>query len=120
MQVLSQFQGLLLILIYFAAMIGIVLLLKKRKQDKSEYLAAGHNAPWLATAFSMAATWVWAPSMFTASEQAYKTGFAGVFWFVVPNVLTLILFAFFANRMRQLRPNGWTFFSTYSATEASA
>ena len=109
MQVLTQFQGLLLIFAYFAMMIGIVLLLKKRKQNKSEYLAAGHNAPWLATAFSMAATWVWAPSMFTAAEQAYKTGFAGVFWFVVPNVLTLILFAFFANRMRQLRPNGWTF-----------
>ena len=104
MQVLSQFQGLLLILVYFAAMIGIVLLLKKRKKDKSEYLAAGHNAPWLATAFSMAATWVWAPSMFTAAEQAYKTGFAGVFWFVVPNVLTLILFAFFAKWLELVSP----------------
>lgn len=94
---------------YFLVMIFIVLMLRHRRQDKAEYLAAGHNAPWLATAFSMAATWVWAPSMFTAAEQAYKTGFVGVFWFVVPNVLTLILFAFFANQMRELRPNGWTF-----------
>lgn len=109
MQVLSQFTGLLLIAIYFAAMIGIVLLLRKRQQTKAEYLAAGHMAPWIATAFSMAATWVWAPSMFTAAEEAYKHGFAGVFWFVVPNVLTLILFAFYANKMRSLRPNGWTF-----------
>ena len=59
----------------------------------------------------MAVTWVWAPSMFTASEKAYTQGFAGVFWFVVPNVLTLILFAFFAKKMRQLRPEGWTFSS---------
>lgn len=109
MQVLSQFTGLLLIAIYFAAMIGIVLMLRKRQQTKAEYLAAGHKAPWIATAFSMAATWVWAPSMFTAAEEAYKHGFAGVFWFVVPNVLTLILFAFYANKMRALRPNGWTF-----------
>lgn len=109
MQVLSQFQGILLILIYFAAMIGIVLFLRRRKQDKAEYLAVGHKAPWLATAFSMAATWVWAPSMFTAAEKAYLQGFAGVFWFVVPNVLTMILFAFFAKQMRDLRPEGWTF-----------
>ena len=109
MLVLSQFTGLLLIAIYFAAMIGIVLMLRKRQQTKAEYLAAGHKAPWIATAFSMAATWVWAPSMFTAAEEAYKHGFAGVFWFVVPNVLTLILFAFYANKMRALRPNGWTF-----------
>lgn len=109
MQVLTQSTGLLLILIYFVVMIAIVLFSKRRQQTKAEYLAAGHNAPWLATAFSMAATWVWAPSMFTAAEEAYKHGFAGVFWFVVPNVLTMILFAFFANKMRSLRPNGWTF-----------
>lgn len=29
--------------------------------------AAGRSAPWLLTAFSMGATWVWAPSMFTAA-----------------------------------------------------
>lgn len=109
MQVLSQHAGLFLIFLYFASMIGIVLMLRQRKQTKSEYLVAGHSASWIATAFSMAATWVWAPSMFTAAEEAYKHGFAGVFWFVVPNVLTLILFAFFANQMRSLRPNGWTF-----------
>lgn len=109
MQVLSQLTGLLLIMFYFAAMIGIVLMMRKRQQTKAEYLVAGHNVPWIATAFSMAATWVWAPSMFTAAEEAYKHGFAGVFWFVVPNVLTLILFAFFAKRMRELRPDGWTF-----------
>ncbi len=65
--------------------------------------------PWLLTAFSMAATWVWAPSMFVASEKAYTQGLVGVFWFVVPNVLTLMLFAFFANKMRKAPARGWTF-----------
>lgn len=90
-------------------MVGIIALLRKREQTKSEFLVADRSASWILTAFSMAATWVWAPSMFTAAEKAYTQGFAGVFWFVVPNVLTLVLFAFFAKKMRNLRPNGWTF-----------
>lgn len=109
MQVLTSTHGLLLIAFFFIVMSLIVLALRKRKQTKDEFLAAGHSAPWVLTAFSMAATWVWAPSMFTAAEKAYTHGFAGVFWFVVPNVLTLVLFAFFAKRMRAIRPNGWTF-----------
>lgn len=109
MQILSQFEGMMLIGIYFLAMVAIVMMLRKREQTKEEFLVAGRSASWILTAFSMAATWVWAPSMFTAAEKAYTQGFAGVFWFVVPNVLTLVLFAFFAKKMRALRPNGWTF-----------
>lgn len=104
-----EIQGMALIICFFAVMSLIVFCLRKRQQTKAEFLAANHSAPWVLTAFSMAATWVWAPSMFTAAEKAYTQGFAGVFWFVVPNVLTLILFAFFAKRMRSLRPEGWTF-----------
>lgn len=99
----------MLIAIFFAVTVFIVLCLRKRLQTKEEFLAAGHSAPWLLTAFSMAATWVWAPSMFTAAEKAYTQGLAGMFWFVVPNILTMILFAFFANKMRTIRPVGWTF-----------
>lgn len=109
MQILSQFEGMMLIGIFFLAMVAIIFMLRKREQTKAEFLVANRTAPWLLTAFSMAATWVWAPSMFTAAEKAYTQGFTGVFWFVVPNVLTLILFAFFANKMRKLRPEGWTF-----------
>ena len=90
-------------------MMMLVVFLRKHKKTKEEFLVANRSMPWLLTAFSMAATWVWAPSMFVASEKAYTQGLAGVFWFVVPNVLTLILFAFFGNKMRKLRPDGWTF-----------
>lgn len=101
-----------MILGYFAAMLAVVLAMRKgygSKYDKFEYFVAKRRAPWLLTAFSMAATWVWAPSLFTASEMAYTKGFAGVFWFVVPNVLTLILFAIFARNFRKKWPYGWTF-----------
>lgn len=109
MERLEIVEGWVLIAGYFAAMLLLVLFLRKRITTKGEFLVANRSMPWLLTAFSMAATWVWAPSMFVASEKAYTQGIAGVFWFVVPNVLTLVLFAFFANKMRKLRPNGWTF-----------
>lgn len=109
MRILESFEGWALIVGYFAAMLALVFFLCKREKTKEEFLVANRSMPWLLTAFSMAATWVWAPSMFVASEKAYTQGIAGVFWFVVPNVLTLVLFAFFANKMRKLRPEGWTF-----------
>lgn len=109
MKSLENFEGWALIAGYFAAMLVLVFYLRKREKTKEEFLVANRSMPWLLTAFSMAATWVWAPSMFVASEKAYTQGVAGVFWFVVPNVLTLVLFAFFANKMRRLRPDGWTF-----------
>lgn len=109
MEGLSSLEGWALIATYFVAMMVLVVFLRKHKKTKEEFLVANRSMPWLLTAFSMAATWVWAPSMFVASEKAYTQGLAGVFWFVVPNVLTLILFAFFANKMRKLRPDGWTF-----------
>lgn len=109
MEGLEIVEGWALIAGYFAAMLLLVLFLRKREKTKEEFLVANRSMPWLLTAFSMAATWVWAPSMFVASEKAYTQGIAGVFWFVVPNVLTLVLFAFFANKMRKLRPEGWTF-----------
>ena len=109
MEGLSSLEGWALIATYFVAMMMLVVFLRKHKKTKEEFLVANRSMPWLLTAFSMAATWVWAPSMFVASEKASTQGLAGVFWFVVPNVLTLILFAFFANKMRKLRPDGWTF-----------
>lgn len=109
MEGLLSLEGWALIATYFVAMMMLVVFLRKHKKTKEEFLVANRSMPWLLTAFSMAATWVWAPSMFVASEKAYTQGLAGVFWFVVPNVLTLILFAFFANKMRKLRPDGWTF-----------
>lgn len=101
--------GILLIAGYFAVMLLLVAFIKGGAFSKSSYLVADRNVSGIVAAFSIAATWVWAPSMFVAAEKAYLQGFAGVFWFVVPNVLTLILFGFFASWMRKKKPEGWTF-----------
>jgi len=47
-------------------------------------------------AMSIAATWVWAPAIFVASAVACQYGVEGLMWFIVPNVLTLVLFGYVA------------------------
>ena len=69
MRSLESLEGWALIAGYFAAMIALVFFLRKREKTKEEFLVANRSMPWLLTAFSMAATWVWAPSMFVASEK---------------------------------------------------
>lgn len=58
-------------------------------------------------AASVAATWIWAPAIFVASDQAYFNGVWGFLMFLVPNVLTLVLFAYFAEMVRN-RVDGFT------------
>lgn len=49
-------------------------------------------------AMSVAATWVWAPAVFVASNMAYYSGLYGFLWFLIPNFLTLMLFGYFAQK----------------------
>ena len=57
---------------------------------------------------SIAATWIWAPSLFVSAEKAYTNGLPGLFWFLVPNVLCLLIFVPFGKRMRTQAPEGIT------------
>lgn len=110
MEILTKIDGLILMAIYFAVMFSLVLFQRKgTANEKSVFLVANRNIPAWMGALSIAATWIWAPSLFVSSEKAYTQGLVGVFWFVVPNIATLIIFGFFANKMRKLRPEGWTF-----------
>jgi Na+/proline symporter len=76
--------------------------------QKLYFLLANRNLNYGAASFSIAATWVWAPALFVSAQQAYFNGWIGLFWFTVPNILCLILFAFFADRIRDKFPDGFT------------
>ena len=56
---------------------------------------------------STAATWIWAPAIFVSSDKAYFTGLPGFLLFLIPNALTLALFAFFAYMVRN-KTEGFT------------
>ncbi len=80
----------------------------KGYKTKLGFLLAGRNLGWVLGGATIAASWIWAPALFVSSQMAYTKGLAGIFWFTVPNVLALILFAFFAPKIRKKFPEGYT------------
>ena len=58
---------------------------------------------------SVAAAWLWAPGLFISTQQAYVNGLVGLFWFCLGNFLTLGAFAYFAKKIREESPEGFTF-----------
>ncbi|MFC1744964.1 hypothetical protein ACFL35_13310 [Candidatus Riflebacteria bacterium] len=108
-QIFSATTGFLLIATYGLLAFFLTWYFSPGKvKGKVQFLLANRELGVWEAAFSIAATWIWAPALFLAAEKAYTQGFVGVFWFTVPNVLCLILFAFFATRIRHLVPEGFT------------
>ena len=110
MEILSKSTGWIIIIIYLISMLLISFIYSSgRKKTKLYYFVSNRSISKNIGAFSIAITWIWAPALFIASEKAYTQGILGVFWFTVPNILTLIIFGFFAEKLRAKIPQGWTF-----------
>ncbi|MCM1179983.1 MAG: hypothetical protein NC347_06985 [Clostridium sp.] len=99
---------LIVLLVYAAVMFGATVLMTKREGDVEKFCVGNRDIGWGISALSIAATWIWAPALFTSTENAYTKGFAGLFWFLAPNVLCLILFIPFAKKIRREMPDGIT------------
>lgn len=99
---------LIVLLVYTMVMLGTTILMTKKENNIERFCVGNRNTGWFVSALSIAATWIWAPALFTSTENAYTKGFAGLFWFLVPNVLCLILFVPFAKKIRKEMPNGIT------------
>lgn len=101
-------QGIWLIFGYAIIMFGIAKVWAGKSSTKDGFLVANRNIGSWTSAFSIASAWIWAPALFVSSQKAYEQGFAGFFWFIAPNVLTLIVFAYFAGKIRDKMPHGYT------------
>lgn len=99
---------LIVLLIYAVMMLGATVLMTKKEGNVEKFCVGNRNIDWGISALSIAATWIWAPALFTSTENAYTKGFAGLFWFLVPNVLCLMLFIPFAKKIRREMPDGIT------------
>lgn len=93
---------------YAVIMLLVTVLLTKKEHNFEKFCVGNRNIGWGVSALSIAATWIWAPALFTSTENAYQNGFTGLFWFLVPNILCLILFIPFAKRIRKEMPQGIT------------
>lgn len=100
--------GIVILAVYAVLMIGVTLMFTRKTTDAEGFHVADRRIGSAIAAMSIAATWIWAPSLFTSSEMAYTRGIPGMFWFTVPNVLCLILFIPFAKRIRAQYPEGIT------------
>lgn len=107
--VFSITQGILLMAGYGVLAFAISWIFSHRSHSgKLQFLVAGRSLGKWESAFSISATWIWAPALFIAAQKAYTQGLAGLFWFTVPNVLCLIIFAYFAENIRRKLPEGFT------------
>jgi len=104
----SMDYTMIVLLTYAAVMFGVTVLMTKKENNIERFCVGNRNSGWMVSALSIAATWIWAPALFTSTENAYTKGFAGLFWFLVPNVLCLILFIPFAKMIREEMPVGIT------------
>ncbi len=100
--------GIIVLIVYAVIMMATTLLFTRKEETAAGFLTGNHNLKANATALSIAATWIWAPALFTSTEKAYTNGLPGLFWFLVPNVLCLILFIPFAKKIRREMPMGIT------------
>ena len=100
--------ALIVLLTYAAVMFGVTVFMTKKENNIEKFCVGNRNTGWTMSALSIAATWIWAPALFTSAENAYTKGFAGLFWFLVPNVLCLMLFIPFAKKIREEMPEGIT------------
>lgn len=100
--------GIVVLAAYALLMIGVTLIFTRRATSAESFHVADRRIGAAVAAMSIAATWIWAPSLFTSSEMAYTRGVPGMFWFLVPNVLCLIIFIPFAKKIRRQYPEGIT------------
>jgi Na+/proline symporter len=100
--------GIITLAAYAAIMILLTVLATRKPRDVLEFHVADRNMGAVLSALSIAITWVWAPSLLVSAERAYLQGIAGLFWFLVPNVLCLIIFIPFAKKIRKEMPRGIT------------
>lgn len=76
--------------------------------SKSGFLVANRDAGFWESSLAAGASWVLGVALFAASGFAYNMGWAGLFWFVVPQTLGMFVFAWFSGVCNRKIPDGYT------------
>ena len=100
--------GFIVLVAYTLLMLGVSYLLTRRQTTLQGFLVGDRRMGTIKSAMSIAATWIWAPALFVSAEKAYSNGWPGLFWFLVPNILCLLFFIPYAERIRKQMPDGIT------------
>lgn len=87
----EKMNGIMVLVVYAVLMIVATIVFAKRDKDSDSFYVGNRNMGTISSAMSIAATWIWAPALFTSAEKAYLNGVPGLFWFLVPNILCLLI-----------------------------
>lgn len=106
---LSTFQVALFIIAYFTVFVFISYRYSSGfDSSKTGFLVANRDAGLLESSLASGASWVLGVALFASSAFAMNMGWPGLFWFVVPQALGLLVFAWFSRVCNERIPNGFT------------
>lgn len=101
-------KSLLLLAIYTIIIFTVTAIFTRRSRTTDEFLVADRAIHWWPMSLSIAATWTQAPAVFVSASIAFTGGLSGYTWFFLPNVLSLMLFAWLSVKIRRMYPRGFT------------
>ncbi|MCX6769122.1 MAG: hypothetical protein NT051_00375 [Candidatus Micrarchaeota archaeon] len=109
MVAMAASDGFILLGGFWVAMVILTYVFANKKEDtRKEFLVAQRSVSWWVGGGSIAASWIWAGALFVSTQQSYEKGLAGLFWFLVPNVIALLIFSFLGPRIRERFERGYT------------
>ncbi len=111
MTFLSPSQGVAIIVLFGMASFAVTWLTTRNilwTGTQNGFLYAGRSVSFIPAAFSIAASWIWAPALFVSVQKSYELGLAGLFWFTAPNVVAVVIYAFLGPAIRKRLPGGFS------------
>jgi Na+/proline symporter len=106
---LTTFNLIIFIVLYFSFFIFLSYKLTSGfDKSKVSFLVANRNAGLIESSLAAGASWVLGMALFASSGFAYNMGWAGLFWFVVPQTVGMFIFAWFSRVCNEKIPDGYT------------
>jgi urea-proton symporter len=109
--VVSPETGYLLLFAYAVVMIALTWAVSRSHLwtgTREGFLYAARSVSSIPAAFSIAASWIWAPALFVSVQKSYELGLPGLFWFTAPNVIAVIIYAWLGPSIRRRIPGGFS------------
>jgi SSS family solute:Na+ symporter len=93
--------GLIVVAIYFAAMIAIGLVSRRRARGSDSYFVAGRSGSSLFITGSLLATIIGGSAIMVTSSLGFTQGLSGAWWLLVGSVGLIVLDIFLAKKVRE-------------------
>ena len=98
----------LVLVVFFGAMLYVVRTIARKQEDADAYMTAGNSVGFGISAGSMTATWIWASSMYASATSGYLYGISGPIHYGLWGALMILFIYPFGRRIRAVAPKAHT------------